>query len=201
MSSKPTLDLLYVCQELCRRSILTEVYDGGALSLAFAQAEFRELTYSRIPALSRRILHLNIAQALADLSPASVPDLDALTAYHYDQGGDQFHAMQYKVHRFKTYVVFNYALLNGMPREGEVLLELHPPGPGPVPPDGAGASGAPAPAPGGPGPEKGGVGPILLRGLLLHLSRPVSGGAGTPSGAFWTTPPPRWSCWTWPTSR
>lgn len=122
VSSKPTLDLLYVCQELCRRSILTEVYDGGALSLAFAQAEFRELTYSRIPALSRRILHLNIAQALADLSPASVPDLDALTAYHYDQGGDQFHAMQYKVHRFKTYVVFNYALLNGMPREGEVLL-------------------------------------------------------------------------------
>ena len=86
VSSKPTLDLLYVCQELCRRSILTEVYDGGALS------------------------------------PASVPDLDALTAYHYDQGGDQFHAMQYKVHRFKTYVVFNYALLNGMPREGEVLL-------------------------------------------------------------------------------
>lgn len=126
MSSKPTLDLLYVCQELCRRSILTEVYDGGVLSLAFAQAEFRELTYSRIPALSRRILHLNIAQALADLSPASVPDLDALTAYHYDQGGDQFHAMQYKVHRFKTYVVFNYALLNGMPREGEVLLNSTP---------------------------------------------------------------------------
>lgn len=126
VSSKPTLDLLYVCQELCRRSILTEVYDGGALSLAFAQAEFRELTYSRIPALSRRILHLNIAQALADLSPASVPDLDALTAYHYDQGGDQFHAMQYKVHRFKTYVVFNYALLNGMPREGEVLLNSTP---------------------------------------------------------------------------
>ena len=126
VSSKPTLDLLYVCQELCRRSILTEVYDGGALSLAFAQAEFRELTYSRIPALSRRILHLNIAQALTDLSPASVPDLDALTAYHYDQGGDQFHAMQYKVHRFKTYVVFNYALLNGMPREGEVLLNSTP---------------------------------------------------------------------------
>ena len=66
------------------------------------------------------------ARALADLSPASVPDLDALTAYHYDQGGDQFHAMQYKVHRFKTYVVFNYALLNGMPREGEVLLNSTP---------------------------------------------------------------------------
>lgn len=32
VSSKPTLDLLYVCQELCRRSILTEVYDGGALT-------------------------------------------------------------------------------------------------------------------------------------------------------------------------
>ena len=70
VSSKPTLDLLYVCQELCRRSILTEVYDGGALSLAFAQAEFRELTYSRIPALSRRILHLNIAQAQAALAQA-----------------------------------------------------------------------------------------------------------------------------------
>ena len=55
-----------------------------------------------------------------------MPDLDALTAYHYDQGGDQFHAMQYKVHRFKTYVVFNYALLNGMPREGEVLLNSTP---------------------------------------------------------------------------
>ena len=32
VSSKPILDLLYVCQELCRRSILTEVYDGGALT-------------------------------------------------------------------------------------------------------------------------------------------------------------------------
>ena len=36
VQKKATLDLLYVCQELCRRSILTEVYDGGALSLAFA---------------------------------------------------------------------------------------------------------------------------------------------------------------------
>ena len=32
VSSKPILDLLDVCQELCRRSILTEVYDGGALT-------------------------------------------------------------------------------------------------------------------------------------------------------------------------
>ena len=59
-----------------------------------------------------------------------VPRLGARTGrphrYHYDQGGDQFHAMQYKVHRFKTYVVFNYALLNGMPREGEVLLNSTP---------------------------------------------------------------------------
>lgn len=104
VSSKPTLDLLYVCQELCRRAILNEVYDGGSLSLVFTQAEFRDLTYSHIPALSRRILHLNIAQALSALDSAAMPNLDTLTAYHYEQGGDAFHAFQYKVRRFRTYV-------------------------------------------------------------------------------------------------
>lgn len=126
VSSKPTLDLLYVCQELCRRAILNEVYDGGSLSLVFTQAEFRDLTYSHIPALSRRILHLNIAQALSALDSAAMPNLDTLTAYHYEQGGDAFHAFQYKVRRFRTYVFFNYALLNGMPSSSESLLDSTP---------------------------------------------------------------------------
>lgn len=126
ISSKSALDLLYVCQELCRRSILAEVYDGGDFSLVFTQAEFRDLTYSRIHFLSRRILHLNIAKALSELTPSTAPNMDALIAFHYEQGGDELHALQYKVRRFKTYVFFNYALLNGTPRNGEILLDSTP---------------------------------------------------------------------------
>lgn len=127
VSSRAPLDLLYICQELCRRSILAEVYDGGNLSLVFTQAEFRELTYSRIPVLSRRVLHLNIAQVLSGLrDERAIPNLDALTAYHYEQGGDELHAFRYKVKRFKAYVFCNYALLNGSPRGGETLLDSTP---------------------------------------------------------------------------
>ena len=46
--------------------------------------------------------------------------------YHYEQGGDAFHAFQYKVRRFRTYVFFNYALLNGMPSSSESLLDSTP---------------------------------------------------------------------------
>lgn len=55
-----------------------------------------------------------------------MPNLDTLTAYHYEQGGDAFHAFQYKVRRFRTYVFFNYALLNGMPSSSESLLDSTP---------------------------------------------------------------------------
>lgn len=126
VSSKPTLDLLYVCQELCRRAILNEVFDGGTPSLVFTQAEFRDLTYAHIPALSRRILHLNIAQALTALDSSSQPNLDTLTAYHYEQGGDMLHAFEYRIKRFKTYVCFNYALLSDAPRGSETLLDTTP---------------------------------------------------------------------------
>lgn len=126
VSSRPTLDLLYVCQELCRRSILAEVYDGGNLSLVFTQAEFRDMTYERIAPLSRRILHLNIAQVLSTMQDSGLPNLDTLTAYHYEQGGDDFHAFQFKVRRFKTYVFFNYAMLSGAPRGMETLLSATP---------------------------------------------------------------------------
>lgn len=126
VSSRPTLDLLYVCQELCRRSILAEVYDGGNLSLVFTQAEFRDMTYERIAPLSRRILHLNIAQVLSTMQDSGLPNLDTLTAYHYEQGGDDFHAFQFKVRRFKTYVFFNYAMLSGTPRGMETLLSATP---------------------------------------------------------------------------
>ena len=126
ISSKTTLDLLYICQELCRRSIVGEVYDGGKLSLVFTQAEFRDLTYSRINPIKRRIIHLNIASVLAALSEAYMPKLNLEIVYHYQQGGDELNAFRYKVKRFKTYVYLNYAALIGIPNSSEVLLDSTP---------------------------------------------------------------------------
>lgn len=126
VSSKATLDLLYICQELCRRSIISEVYDGEKLSLVFTQAEFRDLTYSRINPIKRRIIHLNIAKVLADLSESYMPKLNLEIVYHYQQGGDELRAFQYKVKRFKTYVYLNYAALVGTPSSDESLLDSTP---------------------------------------------------------------------------
>lgn len=126
ISSKSPLDLLYTCQELCHRSIVSQIYDGDSLSLTFTQAEFQELVYQKIDPLKRRILHLNIANALAELSSTYSAVRNMEIVYHYQQGGDELNAFRYRIKRFKTYVYLNYIDLAGSPYSGETLLDSTP---------------------------------------------------------------------------
>lgn len=105
LSSQSPMDLLYICQELKGRSIISEMSDGGGLSLVFSQPEFREISYARIPALNRRILHLNIARELTRISTAQ--DLNTLSQiiYHYQQGGDELNALRYQIQHFKACIL------------------------------------------------------------------------------------------------
>ncbi len=119
ISNKPTLDLLYICQELCGRSIISRVHDSGNLSFVFSQAEFRDLVYSRIDPIKRRILHLNIARVLAELAETDVPNLNTEIAYHYQQGGDERGAFRYKVKQVKAYAYLNCANLTGVPWDAD----------------------------------------------------------------------------------
>lgn len=112
ISNKAPLDLLYICQELCRRSILAELQDGGQLSLVFAQPEFRDLVYAQIHPLSRRIIHLNIATALTHFTSMQVPGLTSQIIYHYQQGGDKRNALRYQIKFLGAYTYYHYALVS-----------------------------------------------------------------------------------------
>ena len=105
LSSQSPMDLLYICQELKSRSIINEVTDGGSLSLIFSQPEFREVTYSRIPALKRRILHLNIARELTRISTSQNLSSLSQIIYHYQQGGDELNALRYQIQQFKACIL------------------------------------------------------------------------------------------------
>lgn len=123
LSSKKRLELLYICQELCKRSLIYEIADSAGSSFVFVQAEFRELVYSRIQQTRRQIMHRNIAQILSGLPAAHFPDLNAQIIHHYTQGGDLVHAFQYRVKGLATQISLCYELLPG--RDVSTDLEKH----------------------------------------------------------------------------
>lgn len=105
MSGKRPDELLCLCQELRERSFLVEIDSGGSLSLAFAQSEFRELIFSSIPLLKRKINHLNIAKALTKVSYADSISAIAQAVYHFREGGDEVNAFYYSARRSRSYVL------------------------------------------------------------------------------------------------
>lgn len=126
ISNKTPIDLLYTCQELCRRSIVSELSDAGNLSFVFSLQEFRELVYSRIRPVNRRIIHLNIANVLSQFSPTQFPNLNSQIIFHYQQGGDGKQAFYHKVKALKRHIYFNYALVPYVEAEDIVQLDAPP---------------------------------------------------------------------------
>lgn len=106
-----TLELTYVCHQLCQRMLLQESTKNGTLHYMLAHEQIRLILTQQQSASARRILHLRVAQQLeAQLPIQPAPVYDRLI-YHYDEGGDRVKVFQYRVLALNAYTGLSYALL------------------------------------------------------------------------------------------
>lgn len=119
LTGKAPLELLYICEQLCRRQVLIQINTNDNLYITYSQPEFKDAAYKSIEPIKRRIIHLNIAKMMADeQEQQTAPSLSNEIAYHYAMGGDKFNAFRYKLKWARTYVYLNTSLL-GLAKDEE----------------------------------------------------------------------------------
>lgn len=97
---KSAAELLAVCEELSRRSLVVERrLDDGAGALAFTYARLREMVYQQQSYFKRRPLHLRVARLLERRADRPDPGLYARMAYHFAQAGDRVSALRCRIER------------------------------------------------------------------------------------------------------
>lgn len=104
MVSKSALELLYICDELKRRMIVSERESGGKLYLAFSHQQLQELVCRQMAPLNRRILHQRIGRLLEQLPVDRYPNIVGKMIYHFRMGGDSQNAFKYKAICLDAYV-------------------------------------------------------------------------------------------------
>jgi DNA-binding SARP family transcriptional activator/predicted ATPase len=83
VGSYPEEELLQSLDELWQRRILQE---QGVDGYDFSHARLRDVAYSQISPLRRRLLHRRLAEALEQVSPQGVDAVSGLIAAHYELG-------------------------------------------------------------------------------------------------------------------
>lgn len=109
--TKDTLELMYICDQLKRRILVSESTRNGQLCYALSHDKIRDMLTRQQAESTRRILHLRVAQYLeAQQSLSQAPSYDRLI-YHYTAGGDRFKVFQYHVLSLEVYTGLCYELL------------------------------------------------------------------------------------------
>ena len=96
--NKDALEVLYICEELKRRTLITEKKEGDTVYLSLAHQTIAEILGNQQNYLTQKILHLRIAQLMEQQMPA-FPNADyySLLAYHFNAGGSSYKGLKYKV--------------------------------------------------------------------------------------------------------
>ncbi len=106
-----TLELTYLCHQLCQRMLLQESTRNGELGYTLSHERIKSILVQQQSESARRILHLRVAQHLeAKISRQHTPVYDRLI-YHYAAGGDRLKVFQYRVLALNAYTGLSYALL------------------------------------------------------------------------------------------
>lgn len=96
--TKTPLELLYLCDQLKQKNLLTESTRGKVLGYSFTHERVKAMLSQRQSESARRILHLRAAQYLeAQLGSDGSTDLYDQLVQHFTAGGDTFKAFKYKV--------------------------------------------------------------------------------------------------------
>ena len=110
--TKSPLELMYLCDQLKQRALISESTRGGELYYALVHDRVRDILVSQQAESTRRILHLRAAQYL-EREQELHHDLslyDRLIS-HYSAGGDKLKAFQYHVLSLNAFTGLCYELL------------------------------------------------------------------------------------------
>jgi len=86
-AGRPEAETAEALDDLLRRRLLVQV-DDPRFAYRFAHEQLRQVTYELMGVARRRHLHRRAAQALQTARPASLPDLDAILARHWEAAGE-----------------------------------------------------------------------------------------------------------------
>lgn len=110
--TKTPLELLYLCDQLKQKNLLTESTRGKVLGYSFTHERVKAMLSQRQSESARRILHLRAAQYLeAQLGSDGSTDLYDQLVQHFTAGGDTLKAFKYKVLSLDAFAGMCYELM------------------------------------------------------------------------------------------
>lgn len=106
--SEDELKLMYLCDTLRQRAILTEVVKGDVLGYMFSHEKIKSVLSQRQSNTSVRILHLRAAQYMESQNDEKLYEQ---IIYHYTRGGNRLKAFAYRVRSLDLFAGRCYELL------------------------------------------------------------------------------------------
>lgn len=110
--TKGTLELMYLCDQLKQRALISESTRDSELCYALVHDRIRSILVRQQSESTRRILHLRVAQYMETKHAGQIPaSLYDRLIYHYTAGGDRFKVFQYHVLSLDAFTGLCYELL------------------------------------------------------------------------------------------
>lgn len=109
------LTVIRLCGLLQQRRLICEATRSGVLCYTAAHDQIRTILLQLQSPEQRRFLHLHLARFLESRLPQfPAPPFDALI-YHFEQGGNAFKALEYRIRFLNTYAGLCFDLLPTLP--------------------------------------------------------------------------------------
>ncbi|WP_369283836.1 AAA family ATPase [Oscillibacter sp. GMB15532] len=109
--TKDPLELMYLCNQLKQKALLTEFTRNNMLGYAFSHEKIKGILAQQQSESSRRILHLRVAQYLETQINNDQHEPYEQLIHHYTVGGNRYKAFKYKVLSLGAFAGMCYELL------------------------------------------------------------------------------------------
>lgn len=120
--TRDILELMYLCNQLKQRLLITESTRNGNLGYSLAHEKVKTILVKQQAESGRRILHLRVAQYLETQQAASRSNCYDRLIYHYAAGGDRFKAFQYRILSLNAFAGLCYELLPMLSPESDTQM-------------------------------------------------------------------------------
>ena len=103
------MEQIYLCCQLTQKKLLSETTENGALEYGFTHERIKAAVSEKLTVTARRLLCLRVAEYLQkkqgeEYSPDQL-------IYYYEQGGDQLHALRYRIEALERDAGVYYELM------------------------------------------------------------------------------------------
>ena len=101
--TKDSLELMYLCDQLCGKRLLQERVKKDELEYTFVHEEIREILRKSLTETRLRILHLRAAQYLETLPRPRSTHIYEELILHYEAGGNRLKTLEYRFRLLDMY--------------------------------------------------------------------------------------------------